>query len=699
MKKKITVITILLFVAVMCCVLTACADPHEHELQHFEAKEPTCTERGNIEYWYCADCGKYFSDETAGTEITKDKTVLVATGKHDWSEWVTDSESSCTIGGMRHRVCNDCGERQEEALPIGEHNMTHVAAVSATCIDEGNVEYWHCKECGKNFADENAEELLTDISLPLGAHNIVDGKCMVCGKSEEQIVSECTHKLTHVDEIPSTCIRTGTREHWHCEMCGKNFADQNAEEILADLSLPLGAHNFVDDKCMVCGIDEIFIKGTPGLQYTLIVGGNAYMAAGCGTATDTDIVIASEYNGLPVTSIGSGAFSGCSGLTSITIPDSVTSIGQSAFNGCSGLTSITIPDSVTSIGQSAFRNCSSLTSITIPDSVTSIGESAFSGCSSLESITIPFVGGSVKTASDTYQYPFGYIFGTSSYSGGVRTYQVYPGSISSSTTSSYYYIPASLKSVTVTGGNILYGAFYNCSGLTSITIPNSVTSIGQSAFRNCSGLTSITIPDGVTSIGDYAFYNCSGLTSITIPDGVISIGMEAFYGCRGLTSITIPDSVTSISSGAFAYCDLLTNITVEEGNAVYHSEGNCIIKTDSKRLIVGCKKSVIPSDGSVTSIGESAFEGCSSLKRITIPKGITMIDWGAFKGCSSIEGITIPNSVTRIESEAFAYCTRLGAIRFQGTIAQWRKISKGLRWGSHTRLHEINCVDGATAAR
>ena len=261
-----------------------------------------------------------------------------------------------------------------------------------------------------------------------------------------------------------------------------------------------------------------------------------------------------------VTSIGSSAFAGCSGLTSITIPDSLTSIGSSAFSSCSGLTSVTIPDSVTSIGQSAFYNCSGLTSIIIPDSVTSIGSSAFSGCNGLESITIPFVGGSIKTASDTYQYPFGYIFGTSSYTGGVSTRQRYHGSSTTSFTSTYYYIPSSLKSVTVTGGNILYGAFYNCSGLTSITIPDSVTNIGQSAFSNCSGLTSVTIPDSVTSISSSAFSNCSGLTSITIPNSVTNIESGAFWNCNGLTSITIPNSVTSIGNSAFYSCDGLTDV-------------------------------------------------------------------------------------------------------------------------------------------
>ncbi len=166
----------------------------------------------------------------------------------------------------------------------------------------------------------------------------------------------------------------------------------------------------------------------------------------------------------------------------------------------------------------------------------SIGLGAFKGCSSLESITIPFVGAKAGvTSSDTYQYPFGYIFGTSSYTGGVATKQYYYGFSTSSTTYDTYYIPSSLKSVTVTGGNILYRAFYNCSGLTSITIPNSVTSVGRYAFEYCTGFTSVVIPDSVTSIGAYAFEYCTSLTSVTIPDSVTSIGDEAFNGCWNLT--------------------------------------------------------------------------------------------------------------------------------------------------------------------
>ena len=207
-----------------------------------------------------------------------------------------------------------------------------------------------------------------------------------------------------------------------------------------------------------------------------------------------------------------------------------------------------------------------VTTILVPDDVISISGGAFSGCSSLKSITIPFVGGSIKTASDTYQYPFGYIFGTSSYTGGTATEQKYYGSSTGSTTSTTYYIPTSLKSVTVTGGNILRGAFYYCSRLTSVTITDSVTSIWSYAFYNCRSLTSVTIPDSVTSISHYAFENCSSLTSVTIPDSVTSIGQYVFSGCSSLTIYCEATSKPSGWSSGWNYgnCPVVWGYTSEE---------------------------------------------------------------------------------------------------------------------------------------
>ena len=233
------------------------------------------------------------------------------------------------------------------------------------------------------------------------------------------------------------------------------------------------------------------------------------------------------YNGVSyiVTNIGLHAFDGCSGLTSIGIPNTVTNIGLYAFMWCRSLTSVTIPNSVDSIGRGAFSGCTGLTSVTIPNSVTSIGRSAFDGCTGLTSVTIP---NSVDSIGDEA-----------------------------------FYLCRGLTSVTIGNSvtSIGHQAFYGCSGLTSVTIPNSVTSIGSSAFMDCSGLTSVTIGNSVTEIGYQAFYQCSGLTSVTIPNSVTSIGGYAFYKCTGLTSVTIGNSVTNIGEEAFGFRSGLSSVT------------------------------------------------------------------------------------------------------------------------------------------
>ena len=305
----------------------------------------------------------------------------------------------------------------------------------------------------------------------------------------------------------------------------------------------------------------------------------------------------------PVTSIGDDAFADCESLTSVTIPNSVTSIGEEAFYDCTSLTSITIPNSVTSIGEEAFRYCTSLTSITIGDSVTSIGDGAFASCDSLTSIEIP---NSVTSIGEEA-----------------------------------FYRCASLTSVTIGDSVTSIGryAFNFCESLTSVTIPNSVTSIGDEAFSGCESLTSVSIPNSVTSIGDGAFYNCTSLTSIEIPNSVTSIDSWTFYGCTSLTSVSIGDSVTSIGSYAFLGCTSLVSIMVDENNKAYKSiEGN-LYTYDEKTLVqyaIGKTDKEFAIPNSVTSIGEYAFSGCTSLTSVTIGDSVTSIGKYAFSSCTSL---------------------------------------------------------------
>ena len=842
MKKSFSVMVVIVLIASMSLLaFAACVTDDEcrhSAMQCIGAVDATCVENGNVEFWYCPDCGKYYSDEMGEHAISIDDTVIVAAGEHDWGEWVTDSESSCTTGGMRHRVCNVCGERQDETLPVSKHDLNFVKAVEATCTEEGNVAHWHCSECGKNYSDEEATEVLNDVTTPKAAHD-----------------------TTFVEAQAHTCTDDGNIAYWHCGACGHNFADEGGEQELESVVDP-AAHAWGEWEqtsdptctergvltrvCEVCFdeeydyIDELghdfenaewayndanhwhlcnrcgaasqrelheydaegvcvcgMIEYAPTSEFRFIsLGGDTWRLANY-TGTRRNVSIPSTYNGgtvvaisdnafagnmpmetlvIPetVTSIGAEAFADCANLKNLTMSSKVTTIGDNAFDGCDAIEKASIPANaasyiskgnlvdltvtngaieeyafasspklasvkvvgettaigreafsgcavlasvevdgqevaigdnafvdcamltdvafgdVASIGDFAFKDCAAIGELVIPDSVTSIGGGAFSGCSGLTSMRLPFVGGS-KQVTLSESTLFGYIFGTESYANSFETVQLYGVEEGQSVA---YYIPRNLSTVSV-GGDIGFGAFYGCDRLVDVTIeesedvdayafynntalshigiPTTVTHIGEMAFAYCTALEEIEFPgtikivdkyamnesawytaqpdgavyidkalygykgafpeelqikDGTYSVTSDAFLNAYALKSLVFPSSLeifqdaafdgcavtdivgnmeqislfpkeafervtiidsTSIPSSAFSGCSGLTSVTIPDSVTSIGDYAFSGCSGLTSIVVEDGNPVYHSAGNCIIETESKTLIAGCK--------------------------------------------------------------------------------------------------------------
>ena len=335
------------------------------------------------------------------------------------------------------------------------------------------------------------------------------------------------------------------------------------------------------------------------------------------------LTIPAAINGLPVTGISGSAFSGCAGVTSVTIPNTVTGIGLRAFYDCSRLTNVIIPDSVTDIGDYAFSSCGSLSNVVIGNSVTNLGNFAFAFCFGLAGITIP-------------------------------------------------------NGVTGIGAD----AFGYCTGLTSVTIPDSVTCLGDFAFGSCANLTNVVMGSGVTNIGNFAFAFCANLAGVAIPGNVASMGNSAFVACSNLASATVDsgnvgdfafsscgslgsvgfgNDVTNIGNFALAYCPSLTGITIpaQVGSIGVDAFVSCV-NLASATINGG-------------SIGDYAFSSCVSLSNVVFGNGVTNIGVGAFAGCSNLTNVTIPGTVSDIGGGAFSSCANLTQVTIGGGVNQPRR--------------------------
>ena len=666
MKKSFSVMVAIVLIASMSVLaFAACVTDDEcrhSAMQCIDAVDATCIENGNIEYWYCPDCGKCFSDFAGENEIAFDATVIAATGEHDWGAWVTDSESSCTTGGMRHRVCNVCGEMQDETLSVGKHDLNFVKAVEATCTEEGNVAHWHCSECGKNYSDEEATEVLNDVTTP-----------------------KASHDMTFVEAQAHTCTNDGNVAYWHCGSCDLNYADEGGEQELESVVDP-AAHAWGEWEqtsdptctergvltrvCEVCFDEEYDYIDELGhdfedAQWAYNDANHWHLCNRCGAASQREL---HEYDAEGVCVCGMIEYAPTSEFRfislggdtwrlanytgtrrNVSIPSTynggtVVAISDNAFAGNTSMEALVIPETVTSIGAEAFADCANLKNLTMSSKVTTIGDNAFDGCDAIETASIP--------ANAASYISKGNLVDLTVTNGAIEEYA--------------FASSPKLVSVEVVGETTSIGreAFSGCAVLASVEVDGQEVAIGGNAFVDCAMLTDVAFGD-VSSIGNFAFKDCAAIGELVIPDSVTSIGGGAFSGCSGLTSMRLPfvggsEQVTPSASTLFGYIfgtesyansfETVQLYGVEEGQSVAY-----YIPRNLSTVSVG------------GDIGFGAFYGCDRLVDVTIEESED-VDAYAFYNNTALSHIGIPTTVTHIGEMAFAYCTALEEIEFPGTI-------------------------------
>ena len=641
------------------------------------AVAPTCTTSGLSEGSHCSVCGEVLVEPRP---VPPSHTVIVDAAV----------APTCTTNGKTEgKHCSACSEilvAQTTVDALGHIEVVD-AAVAPTCTKTGLTEGSHCSTCNEIFVSQSTVAAKGHVESEATIENNVAPTCVVGGSYDSVVYCEiCDMELSRdkitvnplghtevTDEaVAPTCTKTGLTAGSHCSVCNKVLVKQTAVNKIS--------HEYVDYVCSECGA-KLTPTSNSYFKFTELSDGTYSVGAKDKNNIPSTIIIPNTYNSIAVTSISKYAFSDCSNLKDVTIPDSVTIIDQGAFANCSELSSIIIPNGVSTISANAFSDSSKLESIIIPDGVSIIGYNAF--------------------------YNTAYYNNNGNWTEGV----LYIGNhlIKAGKMSFGEYI---IRDGTAT---IASYAFYDCNTVTYVTIPESVSRIGEYAFKRCSELERVSIPCSVINVDRGAFDSCNNLnrvdisdlnawcnisfsnafsnplyyanklyldgeviTDLEFTDGINKISNYAFCNYKTLQTITIPDGFTNISENAFSGCQIekatiptsaISCIPKESLHTVVITSGNSIGSNafkDSTRL-----KSITISD-SVTSISNSAFSGCpiesaaissslisyipkDSLKTLVITSG-SAIDNYALDNCGALKSVTIPASITEIGYGAFRNC-------------------------------------------